>query len=284
MTQEEVTWHLPVSKSDQRALGTSRTWGCECAGDRTLACPFHSAVSHVAHLRSLAVLQGVSFDELPLFPDEHGLEVSRFAAVQTIVMLAQKTGAKTHDNAGRCLFGGHSLRTGGASALTSLGLDGLKVECLARWHSPMIAHYSRLAPLKSLTEEYRLRAQRLDRENKTELLASKMSSLQAAVDAMSSRLDALSSSESNSSVPEVIGSLFVRNCLSNIWHEAAAHDLTNDSGTTRCGWNYTPNAADQVTALSHKVGYKYCNRCLPKLAQHHNRRHTNTHSSSESSE
>ena len=283
-SQEEVTWHLPVSKSDQKALGTSRTWGCVCAGDLTLACPFHSAVSHLAQLRSLSAALELSFDELPLFPDKGGSEISRFAAVQTIIALARMTGDKTHDNAGRCLFGGHSLRTGGASALTGLGLDGLKIECLARWHSPMIAHYARLAPLKSLTDEYRLRAQRLDKENKTELLSSKMSLLQAAVDSMSTRLDELSVREMNSTFPDALGSLFVRNCVSNVWHESAAHNASDGSGTTRCGWDYTPHASDSVADLCHKIGYRYCNRCLPKMSHKYNRRHNKDSSATESSE
>ena len=34
--QSELSWRLPVSKSDPRALGTTRTWGCVCGNDRSI--------------------------------------------------------------------------------------------------------------------------------------------------------------------------------------------------------------------------------------------------------
>ena len=43
--REEVSWVLPVSKNDQRALGITRTWGCVCHGDLRNVCPYHAAVA-----------------------------------------------------------------------------------------------------------------------------------------------------------------------------------------------------------------------------------------------
>ena len=176
-SNEEVVWHLPVSKTDQRALGTTRTWGCVCSGDLTLACPYHAAVCQLERLHSLASKLNVSVSSLPLFPTEHGREVTKAAAVNTITSLASRCGSKTVDAHGRNLYGGHSLRTGGAVLLTGLGLDSVKVECLGRWHSSMLLHYSRLAPLKSLTKEYRLHAQPVRDSNKVQHVAEKPSSL-----------------------------------------------------------------------------------------------------------
>ena len=37
-----VTWRLPMSKTDPRALGTERSWGCLCSEGKDLPCPYHS--------------------------------------------------------------------------------------------------------------------------------------------------------------------------------------------------------------------------------------------------
>ena len=38
--RREICWTLPVSKTDQMALGQHRVWGCVCDGEATSACPF----------------------------------------------------------------------------------------------------------------------------------------------------------------------------------------------------------------------------------------------------
>ena len=138
--QSELSWRLPVSKSDPRALGTTRTWGCVCSGDRSIVCPLHAYTDHAEVLTALAAELGVVAASLPLFPDQYGKEVTKVNAVESIVQLASRSGEATTDVRGRNLFGGHSLRTGGAVTLAGLGLDSVRIECLARWHSPMLAH------------------------------------------------------------------------------------------------------------------------------------------------
>ena len=138
--QSELSWRLPVSKSDPRALGTTRTWGCVCSGDRSIVCPLHAYTDHAEVLTALAAELGVVAASLPLFPDQYGKEVTKVNAVESIVQLATRSGEATTDVRGRNLFGGHSLRTGGAVTLAGLGLDSVRIECLARWHSPMLAH------------------------------------------------------------------------------------------------------------------------------------------------
>eukprot|EP00971_Amphidinium_carterae_P249629 4954893-Amphidinium_carterae.1 len=44
--EQFVTWLLPVSKTDPRAHGISRSWGCICTQHRDLICPVH----RMAHL------------------------------------------------------------------------------------------------------------------------------------------------------------------------------------------------------------------------------------------
>ena len=130
----------------------------------------------------------------------------------------------------------------------------------------MIGHYSKPAPLKSLTQEYRLRAQAVDAQNQTQLLASKLESLNDVIGKMRIRLDELTAEDSAISFAPIDAEVFIRNAQSNIWHYSAVHDLKGQNGTTVCGWNYGIHTADYSSALDHKRGYRYCNRCLPKRA------------------
>jgi hypothetical protein len=157
----EVTWNLPASKSDPQRLGEYRSWGCTCAGVRgsQQACPYHIADEHLTMLHKLFAVTGGSLPvELPLFPTESGLTICKRMAVSTITELAFRTGSSTSDSSGKPLFGGHSLRTGGAQLLASHGLDQVKIQALARWKLLMLSHYAGLAPLLAITADFRKRA------------------------------------------------------------------------------------------------------------------------------
>ena len=55
----------------------------------------------------------------------------------------------------KIFMGGHSLRTGGAVFLASLGLDVHKIQLLGRWFSTVVERYVALAPLKTVTKDVR---------------------------------------------------------------------------------------------------------------------------------
>ena len=69
--------------------------------------------------------------------------------------LATRAGEPILDDDGDKLYGNHSWRTGGAVYLTSIGIDPYKVNLLARWKSPMITHYAKLAPSKAIASEFK---------------------------------------------------------------------------------------------------------------------------------
>ena len=79
---------------------------------------------------------------LPLFPTAYGKEVEKAAAVATTVELVRLTGHPVHDGRGGALYGGHSLRTGGAKLLASRGVNPFKIQQLGRWRSPLVVHYA----------------------------------------------------------------------------------------------------------------------------------------------
>ena len=69
--------------------------------------------------------------------------------------LAKMTGEAilTHD--GRKRFGKHSWRSTGAVFMTGIGIEIFKVQLMGRWACAVVTHYTRLAPLKAITEYFR---------------------------------------------------------------------------------------------------------------------------------
>ena len=126
--EAEVTWSLPVSKNDPRAVGTTRTWGCVCGSSLLTPCPYHAALRQVDRVRRLSMDLGVAIESLPLFPNESGTEVSKEVAVDTIRCCISKCGLPVLDDQSRPVYGGHSLRTGGAVAMASMGVDATRIQ------------------------------------------------------------------------------------------------------------------------------------------------------------
>ena len=138
-----VTWTLPASKTDVRPLGTSRSWGCVCAGDANIACPLHAILAQHQHVKHLADEWGLEVRDTPLFPTVHGERITKEAAVATIKALAARIGQPTEcPTTGASLFGGHSLRTGGAQSLAGLGVEPMRIQSMGRWRSSLVIRYS----------------------------------------------------------------------------------------------------------------------------------------------
>lgn len=78
---------------------------------------------------------------------------SKASVVSRMEALVTQCGLPIRDALDRPLYGGHSLRIGGAVLLASLGLDTTRIEAMARWNSPMLLYYIRSSPLKSITRE-----------------------------------------------------------------------------------------------------------------------------------
>ena len=151
----EVSWALPVSKTDLRALGAVRTHGCLCAGGKSRLqrmCPFHFAQKYLDLL--VAYFGDDALDparRLPLFPTAAGDVISKKAAVDAICLVAASVGeAPTRpDGLGvqRPRFGGHTLRVAGAQALARAGVEHHLIELIGRWGSAAIHRYIQEAGL-----------------------------------------------------------------------------------------------------------------------------------------
>ena len=268
----EVTWNLPVSKNDILALGTHRTWGCICASSVEIGCPFHAALRQMERVRRIAMKCECDFAAMPFFPNELGQVVTKATVVATINSVVAKCGLPVKDAVGRPLYGGHSLRTGGAVLLSSLGLETTKIEAMARWNSPMLLYYIRSAPLKSITKEISslLLAKSSSSSAKDGQNTSGQKALAKSIGELSRRLDksiaAFDEREQRlSSLEAAVAPIkYIRNHSSGVWHHTREH-AAGRVCYTACGWNYTGLSFDISTDLPSNTSHKFlCGTCLPK--------------------
>ena len=150
-----VEWLLPVSKTDVKALGSARRWGCVCAGNGNLPCPVHAVLLQLRLLEDTFGQVRVSSGELPLFPSVAGRFVEKYRVVSSIEAAATLCDEPLVDAQGSRRFGGHSLRVTGARTLAGLGVDIHLIQLMARWSSDVVLRYVAEAPLSSMTEAYR---------------------------------------------------------------------------------------------------------------------------------
>ena len=70
--KQVATLQLSVSKTDPRAIGCSRSWGCVFAGPSSVPCGYHAVLQVLGANCSLCGDGGVLPDEWPLFPAAGG--------------------------------------------------------------------------------------------------------------------------------------------------------------------------------------------------------------------
>eukprot|EP00969_Alexandrium_andersonii_P004384 189050-Alexandrium_andersonii.AAC.1 len=76
-----VSWLLPCSKTDPKAVGLTRCWGCVSDGRREL-CPYHALSEHLALLD--ASFPQRDWPDLPLFPDLAGATAPKEKFVESL--------------------------------------------------------------------------------------------------------------------------------------------------------------------------------------------------------
>ena len=151
----ELTWNLPGSKSDHKALGVKRTWPCIC-GHMAVPCPYHLAKLHMEWLKASS---HSSAPDAPLFPNARGGMPSKAAVVSTFEAIGRLLQQPLWSEDGLRLFGGHSPRVTGAQLFAALGIDINKIRILARHSGETIMRYVQEAPLKSLRADLGLTPQ-----------------------------------------------------------------------------------------------------------------------------
>ena len=148
-----VEWCLPVSKTDQEAVGAIRVHGCSCTTVVDPSCPGHAAWDHLTFLKAEFGV-GPKGDrrlpeELPMFPSSDGRACTKEAVTATIEKAANLLRIDLATADGSARISGHSLRVTGAQGLAHLGLDLWAIQLLGRWGSSKVQLYVRDAHLQS---------------------------------------------------------------------------------------------------------------------------------------
>ena len=266
----EESFCLPVSKTDPRALGCTRSWSCVCDGLHSIPCAYHAMKDQIYWLEE--TLLGIPLEELPLFPNQAGLVVDKIAVVETIEYIAMLPGEDLLDQQCRHRFGRNTLRISGARRPARLAISTATIMLLARWSSMVVLRYIREAPLKALTQEYRSRTGKptyslrdvsrgivgktraaaiQQNAEKYELHDRILNDLAERISAVSNRLD----------LPT-----YVRNCTSSAYHRADTTSMTEyglSDKITPCGGKYHRHNSQMYRALPPLTpAHDICGRCL----------------------
>ena len=250
-----ASWLLPSSKTDCRAVGVTRTLDCMCGVVELRGiCPVSILQLQLNRVASLAACLGCDASSLPLFPDARGLEVSRANAVATIVGLSQRSGFRTTAPNGSQLYGGHSLRTGGATLYASMGVHPLRIQALGRWRSPLVLHYAGEAMASNVVKD-------LKRGNFNPLSTGPAAPSDTAViiERLCSRLSALEQNMAATEPSTCEDEAVVVNVATQCLHKIVVSDTTHASRTI-CGWQF---ADEQIALLTDDPSlYQECDICF----------------------
>ncbi|CAK0886645.1 unnamed protein product [Prorocentrum cordatum] len=287
--RQEVRWILPGSKADPSALTTSRTWGCLCEAVSCFACPFHAAKrqKELVH-RSFADPQGVIPPGLPFFPTITGKTVQKEEVVATYETMYTMAGLPIKDADGNRLLGGHSARLGGARMLASVGLHVYQIELMAGWHSPMLLHNAKEAPLNKITQDFvekksllhvnealqalRVRLDELAAREKQEAGAASREAI-SQLEAKISEVDSKTAAALQKEISDLRSGLctpakgaIIKNNATGSWHAVAIEGMhiEPDLWRTRCGWKFSRSSySRRIGDLPEDVDQKrVCEKCF----------------------
>ena len=186
---------LSASKTDPTAISVTRCWGCICGGNASFPCPYHAGLCHFDALLEQFGNGGILPLTLPFFPNRTGGVVSKASVVQAFEGIASDLGISTVSPEGSKVFGGHTARVTGAQQLSAppFCMELLLLQLLARWAGPTILRYAQEAPLLSITDVVGNSVQRHLPTRNPVTTASSLEELRAALAALQSRVDVVSS-------------------------------------------------------------------------------------------
>jgi hypothetical protein len=146
LANNEVSWELPSSKTDQAVLGASRARKCSCGfvpGAPSIVpqdmCPWCVLLTQVTWATKVFKARLMVNQQVPLFPTESGNFITRENMVKHIELGAVSLGKPTHSRTGAYLWGGHACRRGIVHHLATSGVEVSKIQSLLRHSSTSTA-------------------------------------------------------------------------------------------------------------------------------------------------
>ena len=263
-----ISWRLPSSKTDWKALGATRCHSCSCEFAPPVQCPYHCMV---AHLEAVGQRPGA-----PIFPSADGSPASKVGWADTFQWLGAALGLPiTHANGARC-FTGHTARATGAVHLAASQVEMWRIQLFGRWGSQVFLQYVKEAPLKQLDK-----------------LALE-TSVHISIDAAKSRLEDLlrSAQHGLSTAVACPSQLMIRDCEAAVTHEEPPKPsdqlIMNRNGgklrralvfdsdmhprewRTRCAWHFGGPHTLFEAIQKEPDEPSYCLKCFPEHRKHNN--------------
>jgi hypothetical protein len=142
----EISWELPFSKTDQAALGASRSRKCSCGtvpGVPSIVTqdlrPRCVLLAHVTWVSKVFKALLANNQQVPLFPTEMGDFITKANIVNHIELGATSVGEPTRSRAWADLWSGHAYRRGIVHYLALSGVQVSLIQSLLRRSSTSTA-------------------------------------------------------------------------------------------------------------------------------------------------
>ena len=279
-----VSWCLPASKTDTKALGAERTHRCTCSEHcdedpfgEGLDCPYHVASANCDMLRQL--FPNTKDELIPFFPDRLGRALSKVETVAAIrSVLTKHDITTTREVAGTTIerYGEHALRVAGAQFFARAGHELYVIQLNGRWGSMAISRYIQDSPLTNMEQGRKPKVSVEDIINLIKLHSGKdthkddiedtheklvvvqaqLSKMGVAIDTLTAKAEA---TKEDSKKPQ-----YVKNLTSNKVHlvlVAPAIGQASLGAMTWCGWSFM----DSPHASVDGPGLGPCKRCFREL-------------------
>jgi len=260
-----VTWFLPASKTDVRALGSAFAHSCWCGNDTEMSslCPYHIAKELVRAVDEK--FRGREPKTVPLFPTREGKTMSKAQNVQNLRAVLKAADIETTKQMGsatRQRFSEHSCRVSGTQFFARLGWHLDIIKALGRWNSIAIERYAQTAPVEATLASGARRATNTDAIEKTLLEMKEKAQEQAQLIAqLNAKLESLASN----AAADKEGDLdVVKNLATGMRHIIKIGHKHQEVETalyrTMCGWRFA-NAA--YSSSNDKTGgVDACAKCF----------------------
>ena len=268
VTIEEVTlkasWRLPSSKTDQAALGATRSHTCSCAVHSRELCPYHLLLGRLNDLPE--------DPEQLLFPAEDGLESTKKGWADTFEAIAKQLLLPiTHANGARA-FTGHSARVSGARFMATHNIELWRIQLFGRWGSDVFLHYIQDAPVAQLDRlALESTAAMSVRKAQEELADLQQRIKDCKATFAPPALDMLEDCEASVhlSVPDdnLPGVTILNTAKGGRYHATLIYKLNIHPRRwrTRCGWPFGKNQAEYRICkdIPLSTAHLRCSRCFP---------------------
>ena len=252
--EKTVKLWIPKSKMDQRALGVSRTLGCECKDKCRTLCPYNLAVICMADHKN-------PNPKTFLFPNMEGEHVSQFNMVKSW---------SDHLMVG---VSGHSARRSGAMMYARGGMSVQEIAYLGRWKSSAIFRYVEQAlqdvPLNITGKFCPVAESKVVKVEEETAKAAKPKAidnkLKEKLDQLTGRVKVLEDDPSRGEAQKPPKQLWA---ISNQRNQRVAHlvvqaswNLPLESWATSCGWRFAKKNVKVCLTKEKGEGMKVCEKC-----------------------